>query len=141
MLVGALARLIGTPTGSGALAVAYIGLTVLSVLIAVWGYNLLVRVTTLLTFAGVVFALLLVVAFAGDVDLSYAGGEYALGNFWPTWLLSAAAFGAGVTLLATQVGDWSRYVSAQRYPARRMLPVALGAIGFGFIVPPASAPR
>jgi purine-cytosine permease-like protein len=80
----------------------------------------------------------MVVAFAGDIDLGYAGGQYALGSWGRTWLLSALAFGVGgVMLLATIVGDWSRYVPADKYPARRMLPVTLTAIAFGFVVPPA----
>jgi purine-cytosine permease-like protein len=139
MLVSVLARLFDTPTGDGALATAYILLTVLSILIAVWGYHLLLRVTTVLAVGGVVFAVLLLIAFAGDIHPGYAGsGEYALGSFGRTWLLSALAFGVGgVMLIATQVGDWSRYVSAERYPPRRMLPVALLAIGSGFVVPPA----
>jgi purine-cytosine permease-like protein len=138
MLVGVLARLVGTPTGNGALAAAYILLTVLSILIAVWGYHLLLRVTTAVAVAGVVFAALLLVAFAGKVDPGYAGGQYALGSLGRTWLLSALAFGVGgVMLIATQVGDWSRYVAAERYPTGRMLRVALPAIAFGFIVPPA----
>jgi purine-cytosine permease-like protein len=138
MLVGVLARLVGTPTGNGALAAAYILLTVLSILIAVWGYHLLLRVTIAVFVAGVVFAALLLVAFAGKVDPGYAGGQYALGSLGRTWLLSALAFGVGgVMLIATQVGDWSRYVSAERYPTGRILRVALPAIAFGFIVPPA----
>jgi purine-cytosine permease-like protein len=138
MLVSVLARLFGTPTGNGALGAAYFLLTVLSVVIAVWGYHLLERLTKAIFVAGVVIAVLLLAAFAGKVDPGYAGGQYALGSLGRTWLRSALAFGVGgVMLIATQVGDWSRYVSAERYPTGRILRVALPAIAFGFIVPPA----
>lgn len=138
ILVAVAARLVGTPSGNGALAAAYLVLTALSVAIAVWGYQLLLRVTTVLAVAGIGFGLLLVVAFWNDLNLGYGGGQYALESFWTTWLLSAAAYGVGgVMLVASGVGDWSRYIPARRYPARRLLPVALGAIAFGFIIPPA----
>jgi purine-cytosine permease-like protein len=138
MLVSVLARLFGTPTGNGTLGVAYLLLTVLSVVIAVWGYHLLVRLNIAIAIVGVGFAVLLVVAFASKVDPGYAGGQYALGSLGRTWLLSALAFGVGgVMLIATQVGDWSRYVPAERYPTGRMLRVALPAIAAGFIIPPA----
>jgi purine-cytosine permease-like protein len=138
ILVAVAHRLFDTPTGDGALAAAYAALTALSIAIAVWGYHLLLRVTALLSVGGVLFAGLMLVAFGGEIDLGYAGGEYALGSLWRTWLLSAVAFGVGgVMLIATVVGDWSRYVPAEKYPTRRMLSVALTAIGFGFIVPPA----
>jgi purine-cytosine permease-like protein len=111
ILVAVAARLLGTPTGDAALAVAYIVLAGVSIAIARWGYHLLLRVSAVLFGGGVVFATLLLLAFAGDIDLGYAGGQYALGGRWPTWLLSALAFGVGgVMLVATVVGDWSRYV-------------------------------
>jgi len=33
------------------------------------------------------------------------------------------------------VGDWSRYVSARRYPPRRFLPAALAAVAVSYIIP------
>jgi purine-cytosine permease-like protein len=138
ILVAVAGRLFATPTGDGALAAAYVVLTALSIAVAVRGYHLLRRVTALLTAGGVVFALLMRVAFSGDIGWGYAGGQYALGSRWQTWLLPALALGVGgVMQLATVLGDWSRYVPAGRYPPRRMLRVALPAIALGFIVPPA----
>jgi hypothetical protein len=117
LVAAAAARLVGTPGGDGALAVAYTALTVASVVLAVYGYSLLLRANFILMLGGAAAALLMLVAFAGDVDLSYGGGQYALGDFWSTWWLAVLAIGVGgVMLISTAVADWARYIPARRYP-------------------------
>ncbi|GAA2718791.1 purine-cytosine permease family protein [Micromonospora olivasterospora] len=136
VLVAGAARLLHTPTGSGALALTYTVLGLLSVLIAVYGYHLLVRTTLILMVFGVLTTLLLVAAFAGHVDVGYRGGQYALGSFTSTWLLSVFAVGVGgVMTMSTIAGDWTRYISSRRYPTSRLLPVGLLAVVLSYIVP------
>ncbi|HKE97475.1 MAG TPA: cytosine permease, partial [Actinomycetes bacterium] len=135
--VAVLARLFDTPVNDGTLAIAYAVITLLVVLVAVYGYHLLVRVTTVLMVSGGLLILLMIPAFAGKIDLGYQGGQYMLGSFWKTWLLSTVAVGiAGALQLVTIMGDWTRYISPRRHPASRLVPVALLAIFIGFVVPP-----
>ena len=136
VLVASAARLFHTPTGDGARALTYIVLGVLSVLIAVYGYHLLVRTTLVLMVFGVLTTLLMVVAFAGRVDVGYRSGQYALGSFTSTWLLSVFAVGVGgVMTMSTIAGDWTRYIPSRLYPASRLLPVGLLAVVVGYIIP------
>jgi purine-cytosine permease-like protein len=137
VLVAVAGRLLHTPTGNGALAVSYVVLAVLSSVIAWYGYHGMVRVERWVMVIGGAIALLMLPAFAGKVDLGYKGGQYALGSFASTWLLSALAVGVGsVMFVSTILGDWTRYVSPRRYPTfSRLLPVALLAIAVGYIVP------
>jgi purine-cytosine permease-like protein len=136
VLVAAAARLFHTPTGDGALTIGYLLLTGFSIVIAVYGYHLLVRVTRWLMVGGGLVALLMLVAFAGRINLGYKGGQYALGSFGSTWLLAALATGVGgVMFIVTVVGDSTRYISARRYPPRRLLPVALLGVAVSYIVP------
>ena len=142
VLVAAAVRLLHTPAGTGALAVGYAVLTLASIAIALYGYYALVRAARILAVAGILVTVLMLVAFAGHLHPgyhpSYRGGSLALGSFGPTWLLAALAAGTGsVMAQCTQFGDWSRYVSARRYPPRRLLPLALLAVAIGYIVPPA----
>ncbi|WP_214109108.1 purine-cytosine permease family protein [Acrocarpospora catenulata] len=136
VLVAGASRLFDTPTGNGALALAYLALTALSALIGVYGYHLLVRTTLVLTVFGTITVLLMPLAVAGDLNVGYQGGNYILGSFTATWLLSALSVGVGgVMTAATVVGDWSRYVSSRRYPPRRFLPIALLAVVVSYVIP------
>lgn len=136
VFVAAAARLFHTPSGDGALATGYLLLTGLSVVIAVYGVHLLMRVTRWLMVGGGLVALLMLVAFAGRINLGYKGGQYALGSPGSTWLLAALATGVGgVMFIVTIVGDSTRYISDRRYPPRRLLPVALLGVAVSYIVP------
>jgi purine-cytosine permease-like protein len=136
VLVSASARLLHTPAGTGALVFSYVALTVASIVIAFWGFHLLVAVTRWLMVFGLVTILAMPFAFGGHLHLGYAGGHYALGSLTATWVLSVLAVGVGqVMAMATVMGDWTRYVSSDRHPPRRLLPVALLAVAVSFIVP------
>jgi purine-cytosine permease-like protein len=137
--VAAAARLFGTPENNLTLAISYLAITAGVVIVAVYGYKLLLRVATVLAVGcGLALALMLV-AFAGRVDLGYrGGGEYLLGNFWPTWLLSVVAIGiAGTLQICTLPGDWSRYVDPRRYSSWQLLRAAWSAIFVSFVIIPA----
>lgn len=136
ILVAEAGRLLHTPTGNGALAVAYVVLTLASCAIAVYGYHLIVRANAVIAAFGTVAVLLMPVAFAGHLHPGYGGGRYLLGSFGATWLLSALAVGVGgVMTTGVMAGDWSRYVSDRRYPPSRFLPVALLAVLLSYVVP------
>lgn len=137
VLVAASGRLLHTPAGNGALAVAYVVITLLSILIAVYGYHLLARTALATMLIGIATMLLILVAFAAHLHPGYrGGGHYALGSFRATWLLSMLAIGvASVMSMSTMLGDWTRYIPGDRYPARRLLPVALPALWISNVVP------
>ena len=136
VLVATSARLLHTPTGNGPLALAYAIIALLSIVIAVWGYHLVARVSLVMMVFGIATTLLILVAFAAHLHPGYRGGHYVLGSFGATWLLSVLAIGVGgVMTAATIVGDWTRYIPADRYPPRRFLPVAYLALIISYIIP------
>jgi purine-cytosine permease-like protein len=131
-----LARLFGTPESDLMLAIAYAVLAVGAAFIAIYGYHLMARVEFALLVLSVVTFTLIVIAFAGRVDLGYQGGEYVLESFWNTWILSAVVVGlSGPMSLITVMGDWTRYISPSRFPARNLLPVASLATFIALMVP------
>jgi purine-cytosine permease-like protein len=131
-------RLLGLPDSLGAQALAYALVAAVSAAVAIWGYRWLVRATAIIFALGGALLVLMPFAFAGSIDWGYAGGEYLLGTFWATWLLVAVTVGvAGALVVCTIVGDWSRYISADRHPARSLAPVAAAALFLGFAVPAA----
>ena len=131
-----LARLFGTPESDLTLAVAYAVLAVGAAFIAIYGYHLMAQVEFALLVLSVVTFTLIVIAFVGRFDLEYRGGEYLLESFWNTWILSAVVVGlAGPMSLITVMGDWSRYISPSRFPARKLVPVASLAVFIALMVP------
>jgi purine-cytosine permease-like protein len=129
-------RLFATPESDALRALSYGVVAAVMVVIALWGYYLLLRFEILLCLIGVPLLALMVVALAGRLGDPYSGGEYVLGSYWKTWLLATVVVGvAGPLTLVTVMGDWSRYVSPSRYPLRKFLPIAMGGL-FVSLVPP-----
>lgn len=136
ILIGLLQRLFDLPPSDLIRALSYVGTTVVAALIAIYGYHILLRAMTVIMVAGAVLMVLMLLAFADRINLGYAGGEYLMGSYWSTWLLSTVSAGvATVMLTATMLGDWTRYVSANRFPPRKLAPVTVLAILIGYIVP------
>jgi purine-cytosine permease-like protein len=123
--VAVLHRISGTPTGNAAHAVTYTVLILAVGVVAVVGFHLLARVESWMVAVGAISLVLMVIGFAGHTNFAYQGGDYLLGSRFSTWILSVVVVGiSGPMSMITILGDWSRYVSPTRYPARTMLPVA-----------------
>jgi purine-cytosine permease-like protein len=107
---------------------------VLVAVIAIYGYQLLERAQKLLVPTVGVLTLTGLIAFAGDFDAGYAGGEYLLGSFWSTWALGVVLAVSGPVSYCTSVGDWTRYISA-RQSDRRVAGAVFGGMFLGALVP------
>jgi purine-cytosine permease-like protein len=102
-------RMFGTPTGSAALALTMPFVAVAVILVAVYGHATLIAMYKITAVAGGLVTLGLVLVLASQFCADYAGGDYALGGFWPTWLLSALVATSVPLSYATFQGDYSRY--------------------------------
>ncbi|MGF1661556.1 MAG: purine-cytosine permease family protein [Kineosporiaceae bacterium] len=132
----ALDRLFGIPDTPFVRGVSYTVLTVAVSAIVIYGYHLVVRFETMLLVLGGVALLLMVVAFAPGIDVGYPGGDYGGVGFWSAWITSLVAVGAaGPLSYVTYLGDWTRYISPARYPARRLLPIALAGVWVSQVLP------
>ena len=87
-LVGGAHRLLGTPTGDGALAVGYALIAIEIAAVALYGHGTVVALQKIVVPVVGVLLLLGIVAFAGSFDAGYGGGDYILGGFWQTWVLA-----------------------------------------------------
>jgi len=123
-VVTAATRVLGTTPTDAGLAVGYLVITVVVVVVAVYGFRWLVLLNRWIVPVVGSTMVLTVIAFADSFDASYAGtpDAYALGSFWPTWLLAALTAGvAGPISYVTLTGDWTRYVSPRRHSRRSLL--------------------
>jgi purine-cytosine permease-like protein len=131
-LVAGAHRLLGTPDSDGVRAVSYALITAVLVLIAIYGFDAVVKAQRIMIPAMGALMALGLVAFGGSFDVGYSGGAYLLG-FWPTWTLSVVIAGSTVLGYGPFIGDYSRYISPRRHNDRSIaLATGLGAfIGLG----------
>jgi purine-cytosine permease-like protein len=114
MATASLGRLLGFESSDLALTAGYALIVLLIVVFAIIGYRFIVKLNTFIAPVMLVLMVLSMIALWSTFDASYAGDPelYALGSFWPTWLLAVITCGlAGPVSYVTQTGDWARYIS------------------------------
>lgn len=121
-IVGATVRLtgFGDNTGFKILMYGVIGLIVL--IVVVYGYQFMLLVNKWVVSANTILFLLAIVAFAGVFDPGYGPDPagYALGSFWPTFILAALIVMGNPISFGAFLGDWSRYIPRET-PARKLV--------------------
>ncbi|CAM5311616.1 Cytosine permease OS=Streptomyces alboniger OX=132473 GN=CP975_25420 PE=3 SV=1 [Streptomyces alboniger] len=138
VMVGTLHRLLGLPAGGFSYGVVYALLAAATVIGAVFGYRVLLRLSRVLAFAMTALLVLGVIAYAPDFTASALpeAGGYLLGSFWPTWLLALVAAGlSGPIAFITLLGDYTRYVSPARHSSRAVLGAAWLGLLAGLLIP------
>ena len=122
-LVGAFVRLFGA-TDSQMLRIglySVIGLIV--VVVVIYGYQFMLFVNRIAVWLNTALMLLAIVAFAGVFNADFAGAptELLLGDFWPTFILSALIAMSNPISFGAFLGDWSRYIPNGTSNAKLML--------------------
>ncbi|MFD4142049.1 cytosine permease [Streptomyces sp. NPDC058572] len=137
VMIGTLARIAGLPTGGLAHTLVYALLAACTVVGAVYGYRLLLRLSKVLAVGMTGLLLLGVIAYAPDfTTAALPDTPYLLGSFWPTWGLSTVAAGlSGPIAFITLLGDYTRYISPQRHSPRHVLRATAAGLVAGLLVP------
>jgi purine-cytosine permease-like protein len=137
VVLGTLSRLFDVPTGAGAHTLVYVLLAGCTVVAAVYGYRLLLRLSRALAIGMTLLLALGIVAYAGDFTAAPPPDTpYLLGSFWPTWLLSAVAAGlSGPIAFITLLGDYTRYVSPRRHSPRAVWRATCAGLLAGLLIP------
>jgi purine-cytosine permease-like protein len=129
-VVAGLNRLFSLPVNNWTLSVGYAVIGFLTVLICVYGFGSLLFIQRVAVVGVGAIMILGLLAFAPKFDAGFPGtGDFLLGTFTSTWVLSVIAVAANPISYGPVVGDWARYVSG-RYGPRAMMPATF--IG-GFI--------
>ncbi|WP_030205813.1 cytosine permease [Streptomyces sp. NRRL S-87] len=137
VMVGALSRLTGLPNSGVSRAVMYGALAACTVVGAVFGYRLLLRMSKVLSIGMVILLAIGVYAYAGDFTTAAPPDTpYLLGSFWPTWLLAVVAAGlSGPVAFITLLGDYTRYVSPVRHSSRTVFWATCLGLFVGLLTP------
>lgn len=114
-------KLFGTSTNNAALAISMGIVAIVTILVATYGHATLIATYKLFTVLVGAFLLALVAVQIPDFHANYHGGEYILGTFWPTWVLSVAVGASLPISYATFGGDYSRYFSRKRVSDRSVV--------------------
>jgi purine-cytosine permease-like protein len=109
-LVGGLVRQFGASDSSPLRAAVYAVLGALVIVVVIYGYQFMLVVNKVVVVANTALILLAVVAFAGMRGNGHV--DYALGSFWPTFVLSALIVMGNPISFGAFLGDWSRYIPA-----------------------------
>ncbi|MGB3337959.1 MAG: cytosine permease, partial [Devosia sp.] len=127
-LVGGLIRLFGVSDSDLLRGVIYAVLGALVIVVVVYGFAFMLLVNKVVVVGNTVLILLGAFAYAGDIDLGFNPGPdaYALGSFWPTFVLSALIVMGNPISFGAFLGDWSRYIPERTSP-RSLLLATLGA--------------
>ncbi|GIE99809.1 purine-cytosine permease family protein [Paractinoplanes rishiriensis] len=127
-VVGALVRLAGVQDSDVLRGIVYAVLGAIVIVIVIYGYAFMLLVNKVVVVGNTVLILLGGLAYAGSLDLGYTPGPdaYALGSFWPTFVLSALIVMGNPISFGAFLGDWSRYIPAGT-PPRRLLGATFAA--------------
>ncbi|NHM31357.1 purine-cytosine permease family protein [Neobacillus terrae] len=103
-------KLLGLPKGQGSLAIGALLICILISIVATFGHSLVVVIEKIGTWVLGAILLLTLLVFSPQFDASYHGGNYLLGGYWATWLLSASVALSIPISLAPFINDYTRYV-------------------------------
>jgi len=134
VLAGSATRIFGGDEATLTLKLIAYGLVaIVMTLISVLGHANMVAMTKwMIPTAGVLMIIALFVLWP-SFDPSYAGGNYLLGSFWPTWFLGVISCAGTVQSYGPYVGDWSRHISREKYSDKQLMTVTWlgGFFGMG----------
>ncbi|WP_433363692.1 purine-cytosine permease family protein [Actinoplanes sp. CA-142083] len=119
-VVGALVRLAGVDDSDLLRGVVYAVLGAIVIVVVIYGYAFMLLVNKVVVVGNTLLILLGALAYSGKLDLGYNPGPdaYALGTFWPTFVLSALIVMGNPISFGAFLGDWSRYIPAATKPVR-----------------------
>jgi purine-cytosine permease-like protein len=103
-------KLFGLPEGNLQFAVAYGLIGAITVVLALIGHATLVASQKLIAPIVAVLLVIGVLVKLPDFDPGYAGGEYLLGSFWPTWLLAMVTSASLALSYGPFANDYARYL-------------------------------
>lgn len=102
--------------------------------IAIYGHRFLIRAQSVLLIILIISLILIIAAIAPTFDASYAGGEYVLGDYFPTFMLAVAIAASGPLSYAPYLSDYTRYVSPDTHSSRSVWGWAFGALFVSLLV-------
>ncbi|MFD1708048.1 purine-cytosine permease family protein [Siminovitchia sediminis] len=119
-------RLFNWEVGTGTLVIGAVIITAITIAAAIYGQSIVLSIEKFGTWIVGTLLVLSVIVFLPQFDVSYQGGNYILGSFWPTWLLSVSV-GLSLPISYTPfLNDYARYVPNKSDTRHIRLATSLG---------------
>lgn len=104
-------RLFRWSEGNGTLLIGCIIISLITAIVAIMGHKVVLLFEKVGTWFVGSIVILSLFTFASQFDVSYEGGQYLLGSFWPTWALGMLVAASVPISYAPFVGDYSQICS------------------------------
>jgi purine-cytosine permease-like protein len=118
-------RIFGTGTGDVALSIAMLVVSLLSFVLAIYGHATLVASFRFVGIASAGVSLLALIVLAGKFH-NAQGGNYLLGDYWPTWVLTMVLAALLPITWGPFIGDYGRYIPSKTKASTCALAAGLG---------------
>ena len=106
-------RIFGTGSGDTQLSIAMAVIALAAFAAAIYGHDTIASMFKLISISSFVVCILSVIVLS-DKFTAVAGGEYALGKFWPTWVLGVVVVASLPISWGPFIGDYGRYIPSRR---------------------------
>jgi hypothetical protein len=102
-------RILGSGTGNVALSIAMLVVSLISFVLAIYGHATLVASFRWIGIVSAGVSLLAFIVLAGEFHAVHRG-SYALGEYWPTWVLTMVLAALLPVTWGPVIGDYGRYI-------------------------------
>jgi purine-cytosine permease-like protein len=126
-------RLFGLPEGNSWLLAGALIIIISTGIIATYGHSIVVIIEKIGVWVLGAILILSLFVFSPHFDASYQGGEYLLGEYWSTWLLSASIALSLPISIVPYINDYARYIP-KKYSARSILFATGSGMFIGFSI-------
>ena len=105
-------RIFGTGTGDAQLSVAMAIIAAIAFSVAIYGHDTIASMFKFISISSFVVCIVSVIVLA-DKFHAVKGGSYALGDFWPTWVLGVVVTASLPISWGPFIGDYGRYIPSR----------------------------
>lgn len=109
-MAAALARLFGWQMSQHLLAFGAVVICIMTILAAIFGHAIIVATEKMVSYGAAIAIAIVAITLLPDFEPQYAGGEYLLGSYWPTWFLAMTICAAIPVSYAVWLNDYTRYL-------------------------------
>src|SRR4051794_13835542 len=104
-------RIFGTGTGDTQLSIAMAIIALIAFAVAIYGHDTIASMFKVISISSFVVCILSVIVLSNKFHAVH-GGDYALGTFWPTWVLGVVVTASLPISWGPFIGDYGRYIPA-----------------------------
>jgi len=104
------ARLFGWEMSQHMLALGAVAICAMTIVAAIYGHAIIVATERMVSYGAAFVLAIVAITLLPNFQPQYAGGDYLLDSYWPTWFLAMTICAAIPVSYATWLNDYTRYL-------------------------------